>query len=81
MNSTSGLGQDLFSNQESTMMIQWRKLYIKAILWLGTEIFLTLIGLDDLADYGEFLYERKEVISMRGMDPYSLSLAWSFRLF
>ena len=42
------------------MIVQWRKLYIKIILWLGAELLLTLIGLDDLADYSEFLYEQKE---------------------
>ena len=46
------------------MIVLWRKLYIKIILWLGAEILLTLIGLDDLADYGEFLYGQKEVASL-----------------
>ncbi len=51
------------------MKIKWQKLWVKTILWLGTEILLTLMGLDDLADYGEFLYEQKEVASMRKAYP------------
>ena len=46
------------------MKIKWQKLWIKIILWLGAEILLTAIGLDDLADYNEFLYKQKEVVSI-----------------
>ncbi|MDJ0591574.1 MAG: hypothetical protein QNJ72_16500 [Pleurocapsa sp. MO_226.B13] len=43
------------------MEIKWKKLGIKIIFWLGTEIWLTSIGLDDLADYSEFLGQEKEI--------------------
>ncbi len=46
------------------MKVQWQKLWFKTILWLGAEILLTLMGLDDLADYSEFLYQQKQVASM-----------------
>ena len=46
------------------MKIQWKKLWVKIILWLGAEIVLTSIGLDNLADYSEFLGEQKEVVLM-----------------
>ncbi len=46
------------------MKIQWKKLWGKIIFWLGAEIVLTLIGLDDLADYSEFLGQQKEVASI-----------------
>ena len=46
------------------MKIQWKKLWVKIILWLGAEIVLTSIGLDNLADYSEFLGEQKEVALM-----------------
>ncbi len=46
------------------MKIQWQKLWVKIILWLGAEILLTLIGLDNLADYSEFLCQQKEVASI-----------------
>lgn len=31
----------------------------KATLWLLTEVFLTTLGLDDLADYGEYIFKVK----------------------
>ncbi len=43
------------------MKIKWKKLGIEFIFWLGTEIWLTSIGLDDLADYSEFLGQEKEI--------------------
>ena len=46
------------------MKVQWQKLWFKTILWLGAEILLTLMGLDHLADYSEFLYQQKEVASI-----------------
>ncbi len=51
------------------MMVLWRKLYIKAILWLCVEVLLTLMGLDDLADYSEFLHRQREVIFIRTAHP------------
>ena len=50
-------------------MVLWQKLYIKAILWLSVEILLTLIVLDDLADYSEFLHGQREVIFIRTAHP------------
>ncbi len=51
------------------MKIQWKKLWGKIIFWLGAEIVLTLIGLDDLADYSEFLGQQKEVASIEQAYP------------
>ena len=34
------------------------RLIAKIIVWLMAEILLTFLGLDDLADYSEFVYER-----------------------
>ena len=31
----------------------------RIVLWLVAEIFLNLIGLDDLADCGEWVFERR----------------------
>ena len=31
----------------------------KILIWMAAEILLNFIGLDDLADYGEFIFERK----------------------
>ncbi|MDJ0577742.1 MAG: hypothetical protein QNJ65_21605 [Xenococcaceae cyanobacterium MO_234.B1] len=51
------------------MKIQWKKLWGKIIFWLGAEIVLTLIGLDDLADYSEFIGQQKEVASIEQAYP------------
>lgn len=37
----------------------WKKLCVKATIWLATEIVLNLLGLDNLADYSEFLFEKE----------------------
>lgn len=34
-------------------------LFGRIVLWLIAEIFLNLIGLDDLADCGEWVFERR----------------------
>lgn len=35
-----------------------RKPIFKLIIWLALEIILNIIGLDDLADYSEFIFEK-----------------------
>lgn len=40
------------------MNIRWKLLLIKGIIWLASEIILTIVGLDDLADYSELLSEK-----------------------
>ena len=40
------------------MQVQWKKLLAKTIVWLAAEILLSLLGLDNLADYSEFLLVR-----------------------
>ncbi|WP_178378136.1 hypothetical protein [Chroogloeocystis siderophila] len=37
------------------MAINWKKMLLKTTFWLGTEILLNLVGLDNLADYSEFI--------------------------
>lgn len=34
-----------------------QKLFTKLVIWFAGEVLLTLIGLDTVADYGEFLLE------------------------
>ena len=34
-----------------------RQVGYRLAIWLGTEILLSFLGLDDLADYSEFLFE------------------------
>jgi hypothetical protein len=45
------------------MKMQWRKMWVKASIWLVTEIILNLLGLDNLADYSEFIFEQEVAIA------------------
>lgn len=40
------------------MNIKWKILINKLALWLIFEILLNCLGLDNLADYGEFVHKR-----------------------
>ncbi len=44
------------------MKIQWHKLILKIFFWLLVEALLNLIGIDDLADYSEFLFMPKVTV-------------------
>jgi hypothetical protein len=46
------------------MKTQWNKLWVKTISWLVIEIILNLLGLDNLADYSEFIFEKEVMIAM-----------------
>lgn len=41
------------------MKTQWKNVWVKAIIWLACEIILNLLGLDNLADYSEFIFDRE----------------------
>lgn len=36
----------------------WKNLVIKTTLWIAAEILLNCMGLDTIADYSEFVFER-----------------------
>lgn len=38
---------------------RWRKTLVKGTLWLSSELVLGLIGMDTMADYGEFLMQHQ----------------------
>ncbi len=40
------------------MQVRWKKLLSKIAIWLMAEILLNLLGLDNLADYSEFVFEK-----------------------
>jgi hypothetical protein len=50
---------------------QWA---VKFVLWLVVEIMLNLVGMDDLADYSEFLFERPTVVQVLIQHPLAKSL-------
>ncbi len=41
------------------MKIHWKTLLVKITIWLVLEIGLNFLGLDHLADYSEFLYDKR----------------------
>lgn len=57
------------------MNAQWQqvctKLLVKTTFWLLTEVTLNMVGLDDLANYGEFVFG-KEFIT--GFTPVNVML-------
>lgn len=46
-----------------------KKLLIKCLFWLAAEIILNFAGLDNLADYSEFVFEKNFLISL---EEYSI---------
>jgi hypothetical protein len=44
------------------MKVQWKKVFVKTTIWLVTEIILNLVGLDNLADYSEFIFENDTAV-------------------
>jgi len=43
------------------MNINWRKLLLRGSIWLCLEIALNCLGIDDMADYSEYVFERKNL--------------------
>lgn len=41
------------------MNVQWQKLVLISIFWLATEICFNLLGIDDIADYSEFVFNQQ----------------------
>ena len=48
----------------SVMKVRWKLLTSKMIMWLAAEITLTCLGIDDLADYTEFLSEKYVIVHL-----------------
>jgi hypothetical protein len=47
------------------MKAQWKKILIKILFALLAEMVLTLLGIDDLADYNEFIVDQKSTVIRR----------------
>ena len=56
------------------MLVQWSKLFLRTGVWLCAEIILNSLGLDNLADYSEFVFQARDEISVSRI---SMSLATS----
>ncbi len=44
------------------MNVRWKKLLVTTTLWLVTEIGFNFLGIDNLVDYSEFIFERPEIV-------------------
>jgi hypothetical protein len=44
------------------MKVKWKKLLVTSSTWLVLEIALNILGLDNLADYSEFIFNRSDTI-------------------
>lgn len=44
------------------MDIKWKKLVVKVGVWIALEMFFGYVGVDTIADYGEFIFERNFII-------------------
>ena len=42
--------------------VRWKRLLAKIAVWLVAEILLSFLGLDDMADYVEFMGERNLIV-------------------
>jgi hypothetical protein len=38
--------------------MQLKKIFVRTSLWLVAEVIFNFVGLDNLADYSEFVFER-----------------------
>jgi hypothetical protein len=43
------------------MKEQWKKVLVKTVAWSIAEIILNFVGLDNIADYSEFVFEHTDV--------------------
>jgi hypothetical protein len=59
------------------MKILRSKLFVKVAVWLCAELMLNFVGLDDLADYGEFIEQSHLWFSAQ---PALLGLVISFKI-
>lgn len=46
------------------MKVKWSQLILKIIVWLFAEMYLTVLGLDNLADYGEFVFQYRALVTI-----------------
>ncbi len=43
------------------MDIKWKRLVFRIGVWLALEVFFGYIGVDTIADYSEFIFERNSI--------------------
>jgi hypothetical protein len=40
------------------MNVKWKKLIFKVGIWLTLEVFFSYVGVDTIADYSEYIFDR-----------------------
>jgi hypothetical protein len=51
------------------MNVRWQKGLAEIAIWLTAEIILNFLGLDNLADYSEFIFKHKGATSSSLLPP------------
>jgi hypothetical protein len=46
------------------MQKNWKKILTQVVILLASEIIFSFLGLDTLADYGEFVFSREVIIQL-----------------
>lgn len=54
---------------------QWQKILFKIIFSVFTEIILNVLGLDNLADYSEFIFEGQDIIMPTSLPAVTITIA------
>lgn len=44
------------------MNVQWQKLLLIATFWLATEIYFNFLGIDEIADYSQFIFKQQVIV-------------------
>lgn len=50
------------------MTVKWKTLFTQLLIWMAAEAVLTVVGLDDLADYGEFVFDHAVHLKAQACD-------------
>ena len=66
LNKLRGSNNLIYLFKDAIMKVKWSQLALKTIVWLSAEFYLTVLGIDNLADYGEFL-QYQELTQMAEM--------------
>lgn len=45
--------------RSNVMKVKWKKLVLRVGVWLTLEVCFNYVGLDTIADYSEFIFDRK----------------------
>jgi len=55
------LTRDVLHEEKKMKRVRWRKLFVETSAWVTAEVMLNVVGLDNLADYSEFVFQSKVI--------------------